>query len=81
MQSKRGEAPPERQLTVLCVNIILVVLDNEHSLMRPTNRGKDRTVERDETERVDRECSNRDGNGPLHDHQWTLVQNPRRAWK
>jgi hypothetical protein len=42
-------------------------------------------IESDETERVDRErgteSSNRDGNGPLHDDQWTLVQNPRRAWK
>jgi hypothetical protein len=41
-------------------------------------------VESDETERVDRECgtesSNRNGNG-LHDDLWTLVQNPRRAWK
>jgi hypothetical protein len=63
------------------VNIVLEVLDNEHSLMCPTDRGNDQTVERDESERVDRESSNRDGNGPLHDHQWTLVQNPRRAWK
>jgi hypothetical protein len=45
------------------------VLDSEHSFMRPTNRGKDRTVERDETERVDRESCNRDGNGPLHDQR------------
>ncbi len=53
--------------------------------MCPTDRGNDPTVESDETERVDRErgteSSNRDGNGPLHDDQWTLVQNPRRAWK
>jgi hypothetical protein len=63
------------------VSIVLEVLDNEHNLMCPTDRGNDTTVERDETERVDRECSNRDGNGPLHDHQLTLVQNPRRAWK
>jgi hypothetical protein len=50
--------------------------------MCPTDRGNDPAVERDEMERaVDRESSNRDGNGPLHDHQWTLVQNPRRAWK
>jgi hypothetical protein len=60
------------------VNIVLEVRDNEHSLMCPTDRGNDPTVERDETER---ERSNRDGNGPLHDDQWTLVQNPRRAWK
>ena len=63
------------------VNIVLEVFDNEHSLMCPTDRGNDQAVEKDETERVDRESSNRDGNGPLHDHQWTLVQNPRRAWK
>jgi hypothetical protein len=52
--------------------------------MCPTDRGNDTTVERDETGREgveDRESSNRNGNGPLHDHQWTLVQNPRRAWK
>jgi hypothetical protein len=43
------------------------------------------TVGNDETERVVRERGtesfNRDGNGPLHDDQWTLVQNPHRAWK
>jgi hypothetical protein len=53
--------------------------------MCPTDRGNDPTVDSDETERVDRErgteSSNRDGNGPLHYNQWTLVQNPRRAWK
>jgi hypothetical protein len=64
------------------VNIVLEVLDNELSLMCPTDHGNDQTVERDETERVDRESSNRDGNGSLHErHHWTLVQNPRRAWK
>jgi hypothetical protein len=52
----------------------------------PTDRGNDPTVaESDETERVNRErgtkSSNRDGNGPLHDDKWTLVQNPRGAWK
>jgi hypothetical protein len=49
--------------------------------MCPTDRGKDSTVERDETGRVDRGSSNRDGNQPLNDDQWTLVQNSRRAWK
>jgi hypothetical protein len=44
--------------------------------MCPTDPGNDPTVDSDETERV-----NRDGHGPLHDDQWTLVQNPRRAWK
>jgi hypothetical protein len=42
-------------------------------------------VENDETERVNRErgteSTNRDGNGPLHDGQWMLVQNARRASK
>jgi hypothetical protein len=32
-------------------------------------------------ESIVRVVTNRDGNGPLHDHQWTLVQNPRRALK
>jgi hypothetical protein len=40
-------------------------------------------VESDETERVYRDLgikrTNRDGNGPLNDDQWTLVQNPHRA--
>jgi hypothetical protein len=54
--------------------------------MCPTDRGNDPTVvESDETEGVDRErgteSSNRNGNGPWHDGQWTLVRNPRRAWK
>jgi hypothetical protein len=49
------------------VNIVLEVLDNEHTLMCPTDRGNDQMVERDETERVDRESSNRDGNGSLHE--------------
>jgi hypothetical protein len=53
--------------------------------MCATDRGNDPTVESDETEKVDRERgtvrSNREGNGPSHDDQWTLVQNPRRAWK
>jgi hypothetical protein len=55
--------------------------------MCTTGRGNDPTVDNDETERVDRERG-RDGNGQLHDgdgqlhgDQWTLVQNPRRAWK
>jgi hypothetical protein len=72
--------------TSTSVNIVLEVRDNEHSLMRPTDRGNDPTViDNDETERGDRErgteSSTRDGNGPLHDYQWTLVRNPRRAWK
>jgi hypothetical protein len=54
----------------------LEVRDNEHSLMCPTDRGNDLTVDSDGPE-----SSHRDGNGPLHDDQWTLVQNPRRAWK
>jgi hypothetical protein len=67
------------------VNIVLEVRDNEYSLMYPTDSGNDPTVDNDETERVDRqrgtEGSYRDGNGLLHDDQWTLIQNPRRAWK
>jgi hypothetical protein len=67
------------------VNIVLEVRDNQHSLICPTDRGNDLTVESDETERVNRErgteISNRDGNGPLHDDQWTLVQNPCKAKK
>jgi hypothetical protein len=68
------------------IKIVLEVRDNEHSLMCPTDRENDPTVvESDKTERVNRgrgtESSNRDGNGPLHDDQWTLIQNPRRAWK
>jgi hypothetical protein len=59
------------------------VRDNAHSLMCPTDRGNNPTVESDEKERVIRErgseSSNRKGNGPLHDDQWTLVQNTRRA--
>jgi hypothetical protein len=62
------------------VNIVLAVRDNEHSLMCPTDRGNDPTVDSYETEKVDRERG-RDGNGQLHGNQWTLVQNPRRAWK
>jgi hypothetical protein len=30
---------------------------------------------------VETESSNRDGNEPLHDDQWTLVQNTRRTWR
>jgi hypothetical protein len=60
----------------------LEVRDNEHSFMCLTHRGNDAAVESDETESVDRdrggESSNRDGNGPLHNNQWTLVQNPRK---
>jgi hypothetical protein len=67
------------------VKIVLEVRDNEHSLMCPTDCGNDSTVDNDETERVDRERgtenSNHDGSGPLNNDQWTLVQNPRRAWK
>jgi hypothetical protein len=67
------------------VIIVLEVRDNEHGLPCPTHRGSDPTVESDETESVDRErgaeSSNRNENRPLHDNQWTLVQNPRRAWK
>jgi hypothetical protein len=67
------------------VNIVLEVRDNEHSLMCPTDRGKYPMVENDETERVNRErgteSTNRDGNAPLYDDQWTLVQKPRRASK
>jgi hypothetical protein len=48
--------------------------------MCPTDRGNDPTVDNGETERVDRERG-RDGNVQLHGDQWTLVQNPRRAWK
>ncbi len=65
-------------------NIVLEVRDNEHSLLcvQPIV-GNDPTVESDKTERVNRESgtvsSNRDGSGPLHDNQWTLIQNPRRA--
>jgi hypothetical protein len=55
------------------VNIVLEVRDNEHSLLRPTDRGNDPTVDNDETERVDRERG-RDGNGLLHGDQWTLYQ-------
>jgi hypothetical protein len=44
------------------VNILLQVCGNEHSLMCPTDRGNDPTVDNDETERrVDRERG-RDGN-------------------
>jgi hypothetical protein len=50
------------------INIESEVRDNEHSLICPTDRGKDPTVKSDETERVDRE-------------RGTLVQNPRKAWK
>jgi hypothetical protein len=62
------------------VNILLEVRD-EHSLICPTDRGSDPTV--DNGNGLDRgaESSNRDGNGPLHDDQWTLVQNTRRAWR
>jgi hypothetical protein len=60
--------------------------------MCPTDRGNDPTVDNDETERVDRERGRdrtgpdrtgplHDGNGAFHSDQWTLVQNPRRAWK
>jgi hypothetical protein len=59
---------------------VLEVRDNEHSLMCPTNRGNDPTVDNDETERVDRERG-RDEIGQLHGDQWKLLQNPRRAWK
>ncbi len=48
--------------------------------MCTTDRGNDPTVDNDETESVDRE-SERERNGQLHGDQWTLVQNPRRAWK
>jgi hypothetical protein len=67
------------------VSIGLEVRDNKHNLMFPTDRGNDPTIDSDKTERVDRErgteSSNRDGSGPLHGDQWTLVQNPHRAWK
>jgi hypothetical protein len=53
--------------------------------MCPNDRENDPMVKSDETGRVNRErgteSTNRDGNGPLHDDQWTLVQNPRRASK
>jgi hypothetical protein len=50
----------------LHVHIVLEVLcDNEHSLMCPTDRGNDSTVDHDETERVDRERG-RDRNGAFH---------------
>jgi hypothetical protein len=55
------------------VNIVLEVRDNKHSLMCPIDRGNDPTVERDKTERVNRErgaeSSNRDGSGPLQEDQ------------
>jgi hypothetical protein len=51
--------------------------------MYPTDRGNDLTVEIDETERVDRqrgtESYNRDGNGPLHDDQWTAGTEPTQS--
>jgi hypothetical protein len=62
--------PPDYNRSKRDVNIALEVRANEHSLMCPTDRGNDPTVERDETERVDRERGtesyNRDGNGLLH---------------
>jgi hypothetical protein len=69
------------------LSTLLEVRDNEHSLIFPTDRGNDPTVDSDETERVNRERGRdgngqlHDGNGPLHGDQWTLVQNPRRARK
>jgi hypothetical protein len=56
------------------VNVILDGRDDEHSLLCPTDRGNDPTVLA-----VNRTESSR--RGPLHDDQWTLVQNPRRVWK
>jgi hypothetical protein len=84
--TKNGKGKSELQAkSAVSVNIVLEVRDNEHSLTCLTDCGNDPTVNNDETERVDRECetesSYRDGNGPLHDDQWTLVQNSRRAWK
>jgi hypothetical protein len=57
------------------VNIVLEVLNNEHSLMCPTDHDGNQQLN------DDRGSSNRDGNQPLNDDHWTLVQNPRRAWK
>jgi hypothetical protein len=48
------------------VNKVLEVRDNEHSLMYPTDRGNDSTVDSDETERVDRE-RRRDRDGQFFD--------------
>jgi hypothetical protein len=60
--------------TTIAVNILLEVR---------TDRGDDPTVDNDRNG-LDRgtESSNRDGNGALHDDQWTLVQSTtRRAWR
>jgi hypothetical protein len=61
---------------------ILLEVRGEHSLMCPTDRGNDPTVD-NRGNGLDRgtESSNRDGDGALHDDQWMLVQNPRRAWR
>jgi hypothetical protein len=64
------------------VSIVLEVRDNEHSLMCPSDRGNDPTVDNDdETERVDRErgieSSNRDGNRPLHNDTQSVEEEKR----
>jgi hypothetical protein len=61
---------------------ILLEVRGEHSLICPTDRGNDPTLDNDGNG-LDRgtESSNRDGNGSLHGDQCTLIQNTRREWR
>jgi hypothetical protein len=65
---------------ILCVRSIvgktqrLTMTKRKELVDRERGRGRDGNLR-------DGKGQLRDGNGPLHGGQWTLVQNPRRAWK